>query len=118
MRVTPEDRRNFGQFGLAVLVIGLVVAPLSHILGDHAGLSLASAEDGHQHGHSHPSEPSGPRPHTHHDGSLQHLTAVFSAPAAPPAVVQIFASSWPALRAPEQRALAAAVFTPAMPQGP
>lgn len=106
MRVSPDDRRNFGQFGLMVLAVGLVVAPLTHIIEDHG------------HGHPHPDAPAGPRPHTHHDGSIQHLTAVFSPPAAPPAVVQVPSPSWPLPRAPEQRAAARATFTPAMPQGP
>src|SRR3954469_21978730 len=87
MRVSPDDRRNLAQFGLTILVVGLVVAPLSHLLVDHAGERIAADETwlthgatapGHTHSHPHPHDRSAHHHHTHPPESTQHLTALFA----------------------------------------
>jgi len=123
MRVSPDDRRNLAQLGMTILVVGLIVAPLSHLLVDHAGVQLDDPsawlthggtqahphEHAHPHGHSHPHPPE----------SLQHLTALFApAAAAAPKVVRVEAVALAAVQRPVAPPRAAAWVHPAMPQGP
>ncbi|HEY8206815.1 MAG TPA: hypothetical protein VIG99_04990 [Myxococcaceae bacterium] len=129
MRLSPDDRRNLAQLGLTILVVGLVVAPLSHLLVDHAGAHVGRAETWLTHGvapahsHSHPhshseSHERGAHHHTHPPESTQHLTALF-APVSPPApVVQLEAVAQAVVRAPPSTPRPPEWVHPAMPQGP
>ena len=129
MRLSPDDRRNLAQLGLTILVVGLVVAPLSHLLVDHAGSHIGGAETwlthgvtpAHSHSHSHSHSDSHERSahhHTHPPESTQHLTTLF-APVSPPApVVQLEAVAQAVVRAPPSTLRPAVWVHPAMPQGP
>jgi hypothetical protein len=125
MRVSPDDRRNLAQLGLTILVVGLVIAPVSHLLVDHAGTRLDGAKawlthgatGGHTHDHPHSHDRSAHH-HTHPPESTQHLTALFAPPSLPAPAVQ---REWvaPAVgRAPAAKPRAAAWVLPSMPQGP
>ena len=133
MRVSPEDRRNLAQLGLTILVAGLVVAPLSHILVDHAGFRIDpaarawlthgakdDAEHAHPHSHSHGGKDTqgNGRGHTHAPGSVQHLTALFAPSTAPAPVARVEAVTLAALVPPALPLRAVDSVHPAMPQGP
>lgn len=132
MRVSPDDRRNLAQLGLTVLVVGLVVAPLSHILADHAGLQLgrgveswlthgAKAEHAHPHAHAHEQDEQGGgggHHHTHPPESIQHLTALFAPAATPAPVARVEAVALAELSVPALPLRAVGSVHPAMPQGP
>jgi len=137
MPVSPDGRRSLAHLGLTVLVIGLVVAPLSHLLVDHGGLELGSAaarawlthgeqdSGAHAHPHSHAderddrSERGGHRHHhEHRPGDVQHLTALFAPAAAPPPLARTEAVSVVQVRRPAALPRPAERVHPAMPQGP
>jgi hypothetical protein len=124
MRPSPDDRRNLAQLGLTILVVGLVVAPLSHALVDHAGVQLGGyaeawlthgAKRTHAHTHDHER---GPTPHSHAPESTQHLTALFAPAAATAPVVRVEAVALAETLAPASSPRPAAWNHPAMPQGP
>src|SRR5690348_15261704 len=106
MRVSPEDRRNLAQLGLTILVVGLIIAPVSHLLVDHAGAHLVRAEAwlahghaGHTHSHSHETDRSAHH-HTHPPDSTQHLTALFAPPSLPAPAVELERVAQAVVRAP------------------
>ncbi|HYV44581.1 MAG TPA: hypothetical protein VFA20_06940 [Myxococcaceae bacterium] len=123
--MSPDDRRHFAHLGLTVLVIGLVVAPLSHLLIDHAGAQIAADEAwlthgttaGHTHSHPHSHDRSAHH-HTHPPDSIQHLTALFAPVSlqAPSVVLEQVAEA--VVRAPASKPRVATWVHPAMPQGP
>jgi hypothetical protein len=125
MRVSPDDRRNLGQLGLTILVVGLVVAPLSHLLVDHAGTRMAADEvwlthgaaAGHTHSHPHSHDRSAHH-HTHPPDSIQHMTALFAPVSLQAPAVTLEQVAEAVVRAPASIVRAAAWVHPAMPQGP
>jgi hypothetical protein len=125
MRVSPDDRRNLAQLGLTILVVGLVVAPLSHLLVDHAGARIAAEETwlthgatrGHTHSHPHSHDRSAHH-HTHPPESIQHLTALFAPVSLQAPVVKLERVAEAVVRAPALSLRSAAWVHPAMPQGP
>lgn len=125
MRLSPDDRRNLAQLGLTILVVGLVVAPVSHLLVDHAGVHLGGAETWLTHGatpaHSHPHSGTHERSvhhHTHPPESTQHLTALFAPVSLPVPAVQLEGVAQVVVRAPPSPRSPPAWVHPAMPQGP
>jgi hypothetical protein len=125
MRVSPDDRRNLAQLGLTILMVGLVIAPVSHLLVDHAGARPSGAEAwlthgdtaGHQHSHPHPHDRSAHH-HTHPPDSTQHLTALFAPLSLPAPAVELVTVAQAVVRAPAAKPLALAWVHPGMPQGP
>src|SRR5262245_22688645 len=125
MRVCPDDRRNLAQLGLTILVVGLVVAPLSHLLVDHAGVQIDGAETWlthgatpfHTHSHSHEHDPSAHH-HTHPPDSVQHLTALFAPVSLQVPAVRLETVAEAVVRAPAAVPRALEWVHPAMPQGP